>query len=72
MTINQDEDGTVGIVLCDRDGAPRASFTLASDGQPRLRLADGEGRVVFEAPEGGEFEYGTVTAEKSSRRRSSR
>jgi len=34
-----------------RDGAARASFTLAPDGQPRLRLVDGEGRAMSEAPE---------------------
>ena len=64
MTITQDEEGTLGIVLCDRDGAPRGSFVLAPDGKPRLRLVDGEGRTVFEAPEGAEFEYRAVAAEK--------
>ena len=66
VTVTQDEAGTVGFVLCDRSGAPRGTFVLAPDGQPRLPLVDAEGRTVFEAPEAAEFEYGAVAEGKST------
>jgi hypothetical protein len=51
MTLRQDDDGTLGLVLIDRAGTARATVGLDAGGQAQLRVADADGRTLLEVPE---------------------
>jgi hypothetical protein len=51
VTLSQDDDGRLGLTLYDEQGTSRAEIGLSSDGAVRLRLADEDGKCLFQSPE---------------------
>jgi hypothetical protein len=44
-TLRRAEDGSVGLILRDKEGRPRLQLTVADDGSPAIQLLDAKGKV---------------------------